>query len=108
MHATLEGMPQPEAPRSACRGFSLCPLGAPDFSRKGRGAGERADEEAEYLGERPGVSGEAEPEKYGEGERPLAVWGPGQHAFDEVQRGVVRPAGVAGGGTNGVFVAEAG
>jgi hypothetical protein len=58
---------------------------------------ERADEEAECPGEEAGVPGEAEPERYGEGERPLAVRGPGQHAFDEVERRVVRPAGVAGG-----------
>ncbi len=58
---------------------------------------ERPDEEAEHVGEKPGVASKAEAQRDGEGERPLTVRRSGQHPLDEVNRGVVRAAGVAGG-----------
>jgi hypothetical protein len=64
--------------------------------REGKGE-ERLDEEAQHLGEEPGVSAKAEAHRHGQRQRPLAVGRPGKDALGEVNGGVVCPASVARG-----------
>ena len=58
---------------------------------------ERPDEEAQHLGQEPGIPGQTEAHRHGQRQRPLAVRSPGKHALHEVDGGVVCPAGIAGG-----------